>query len=364
MANTNEFHADIAFHPGETLAEKLEELSMGPKEFALRAGKPEKTILAILRGDSSITPEMAVIFESVLSIPARFWIKKQYSFDEYKAREKRALSIRNAMDWAGRFPYADMVRHGWVAARAKPEEKVAELLNFFGVSSPEAWENYFFNQQLKVAFRISLAGTKAPHALSAWIRQGEIQARAIECGPYSEPEFRKALDDIKIIMAQQPEDFFQKLQKACLACGLKVVHTACVKNAPLSGASRWIRDNPLIQLTGRYKQNDRFWFTFFHEAGHILRHGKKDIFLENVEYSEADLQKEKEADDFAEEWTFSRAQEHEVLKEKPLALERVREFAIKFNTHPAMIIGRLHKKGILPYSVGNEFLVKIDLSGE
>lgn len=48
----------------------------------------------------------------------------------------------------------------------------------------------------------------------------------------------------------------------------------------------WLDDTPFIQLTGRFKRNDVFWFTFFHEAGHILLHGKKDVFLENIEYAD------------------------------------------------------------------------------
>lgn len=362
MATVNEFYTDIAFHPGETLAEKLEELKMGPKEFAIRTGKPEKTIIAILKGDSAITPEMAVLFESVLKIPANFWIKRQFSFDEYKAREKRAVAIEEAKDWAKCFPIADMVKCGWLNARTKAEEKVEELFHFFGVSSPDAWKDYFFNQQLKVAFRISLAHTKEPYAISAWIRQGEIQASQLHCGAYSEAKFKKALKEIKTIMATQPDDFFEQLQQLCLACGVKVVYTPCIKKAPLSGATRWIDDNPLIQLTGRYKQNDRFWFTFFHEAGHILLHGKKDIFLEDIEYSEADLQKEAEANDFAVEWTFSNEQEQEVLDAIPLTIESIQEFAKKFNTHPAMIIGRFHKKELLHYAQGRDFFVKLEFS--
>jgi plasmid maintenance system antidote protein VapI len=66
MTKENQYFPSVVFHPGETLAEKLAELKMGPKEFAVRAGKPEKTIIAILKGDSSITPEMAILFESVL----------------------------------------------------------------------------------------------------------------------------------------------------------------------------------------------------------------------------------------------------------------------------------------------------------
>jgi HTH-type transcriptional regulator / antitoxin HigA len=89
----NQYNGPIAFHPGETLAEKLEELGMGPKEFALCTGKPEKTIIAIFKGQSSITPEMAVQFEHVLQIPAHFWINKQRSYDEYLTREARKITL-------------------------------------------------------------------------------------------------------------------------------------------------------------------------------------------------------------------------------------------------------------------------------
>lgn len=360
MATENEFYADIAFHPGETLEEKLEELKMGPKEFSVRTGKPEKTIIAVLKGDSAITPEMAVLFESVLKIPASFWIKRQFSFDEYKAREKRNLAIEEAKEWAKCFPIADMVKCGWLVEKKNPNDKVAGLFHFFGVSSPDAWRDYFCNQQLKVAFRISLTNTKEPYAISAWIRQGEIQARRLNCGEYVGSKFKTALKEIKTIMATQPFDFFNQLQQICLSCGVKVVHTPCIKKAPLSGAARWIDDNPLIQLSGRYLQNDRFWFTFFHEAGHILLHGKKDIFLEDIDYSDTDLQKETEANEFAVEWTFSKEQEKEILETRPITIEKISAFAKKFNTHPAMIIGRFQNMRLLNYSQGRDFFIKLD----
>ena len=170
MIPQNEFILDIAFHPGETLAEKLEEINMGPKEFAIRTGKPEKTINAVLKGESAITSDMAILFEDVLQIPARFWLKQQYEYDEYIARQKRQFVIELAKDWARAFPYAEMAKLGWVIPTTKVEEKVVHLFKYFGLSSSEAWEEYFYKQQLKVAFRISLHNTKNPHALSAWIR--------------------------------------------------------------------------------------------------------------------------------------------------------------------------------------------------
>ena len=114
-------------------------------------------------------------------------------------------------------------------------------------------------------------------------------------------------------------------------------------------------------MTGRYNQNDRFWFTFFHEVGHILLHGKKDIFLEDIEYNDYDQDKEREADEFAIKWTLSEDEEREIVENAPLYEEDIVRYAKKFNTHPAMIIGRLQKKGLLPYSVGREFFIKLDL---
>lgn len=88
MTKKNEFILDIAFHPGEILAEKLEEINMGPKEFSIRTGKPEKTIIAVLKGESAITPDMAASFENVLKIPVGFWLKRQYRYDEYIVHQK------------------------------------------------------------------------------------------------------------------------------------------------------------------------------------------------------------------------------------------------------------------------------------
>lgn len=57
---------------------------MSVKEFAVRISKPEKTVIAIIKVDSSITPEMAVAFENVTKIPANFWINRQNIYDKVK----------------------------------------------------------------------------------------------------------------------------------------------------------------------------------------------------------------------------------------------------------------------------------------
>jgi HTH-type transcriptional regulator / antitoxin HigA len=303
MLIQNQYTPQSRPHPGETLEEKLEEMGMGPKEFALRTSKPEKTIIAVLKGQSAITSDMAVQFEHVTNIPAHFWMDHQRSFDENIARKKQKELLATYAEWSGQFPLTEMIKQGWINSVSTLEEKTLELLTFFGFSTPDSWQNYYFNQQLKIAFRISLAYTREPYVLSAWLRKGEIQASELPTNPYSEKVFKELLPQIKALLDEHPSDFFEKLQFTCLKAGVKVVHTPCLSKAPINGSTRWLKNTPLLQLSGRYKRNNSFCFTFFHEAGHILLHGKKDVFLENIKYPDRESEKEREADNFAIKWT-------------------------------------------------------------
>lgn len=364
MATQNQYIPQTFPHPGETLEEKLQEIGMGAKEFGIRTGKPEKTIYAILKGESSITADMAVLFESVTKIPANFWLNSQRLYDEYVARERHKEIIALAITWARQFPLSDMIKKGWIPACKTIEEKTMALLSFFSLSSPEAWRKYYLEQELKVAFSISLAHTKEPYAISAWLRKGELQAAKIATITYSEKGFRELLPELKSLMANQPDDFLKQIQMLCSKVGVKVVYTPCLPKAPINGSTRWLKDTPLIQLSGRYKRNDNFWFAFFHEAGHILLHGKKDVFLENIEYPDKRNEKEVQADDFAIKWTLSELEEKMIMDSTPLNKEKIRDFAQKFNTHPAIIIGRLQHKKRIPFSVGRDLIVPIDIAGD
>lgn len=357
----NQYFPESVSHPGRSLLQKLEEMGMGKKEFAIRTDKPEKTISEVIAGQSSITSEMAVKFEDVLKIPASFWLKRQQDYDEAKARKAREDIVKNASPWALLFPYAKMAAMGWVPKTRIVEEKVKALFSFFQVSTPEAWEKYYFEKALLVEFRVSLAHSNEPFAVAAWLRRGELQAQELPSYEFSGKKLKESLPAIKEVMATQPADFFIQLQGICQKAGVKVVYTPCLPGAPIHGSTRWIGNTPLIQLSARYKTNDKFWFTFFHEVGHILLHGKKYISIENISYDGLELEKEREADEFAVTWTFSKEEEELVLESAPLSSKDIIAFAKKFGTHPAIIIGRFQHKKLIPYYKGREFIESIDL---
>lgn len=360
MATINEYYPESVTHPSDFLIESLEEKQIGAKEFAVKTGKPEKTITALLKGESSITPDMAILFEQVLKIPAHFWIEAQRNYDEYIARVNFQEKIEQCKEWAKNFPYSKMANLGWVKKTKKLEEKVVELFNFFEVASQKGFEDYYYNQRTKVAFRISLKNHENATAIAAWLRQGELQAEKIDSPDFNMAVFKKKLPEIKALMAKQPNNFFEELHDICKSAGVKVVYTPCLPKAPIHGSTRWIKDVPLIQLSGRYRRNDIFWFTFFHEVGHILLHGKKYVSIENIDIEGENKDFENEADNFASNWILSKKEEQEILNLNPLTYDKIVKYAEKFGTHPACIIGRFQHEKIIPYGVGNELFEPIN----
>ena len=362
MATKNEYHPDTVSHPGMMLEEKLEELDMPVKEFAVRTGKPEQTIIKVLKGKSSITPDMAIQFEKVLGIPAKGWLRHDRAYQEYNARIKYRQAIKNAIDWMRRFPYRDMVKCGWVPDTRKPEERVENLFSFFGISSADAWADYFMEGKLKVSFRLSLKSAQNPEALSVWLRHGEITAPKMEAAPYQPDTFKSALKDLKSLI-HTPEDpaFFKKLQKICADAGVKVIYSPKTEGAPVSGATRFIGDHPVIQLSNRYKWHDTFWFNFFHEAGHILKHGRKEVFLEGVDYDDADQKKEEEANTFAARHLLPGKALANLIASGTITEESILKAAEEADTHPGIVVGRLQHDKVIGHNQFNGLRVRLDL---
>ncbi len=370
MAGLYRFEPDYAVHPGETLREKLEELNMNPKEFAVRVGKPVKTISNILNGKSSITPEIAVQFEKVLGISASFWMAKQANYSEYIAREKEKQKLEDGIEWAKKFPYKQLAEMGYVKNTRRSKERVEELLNFFNISKPEAWKKIYLEQAVPVFFRISLNHTKDPYSLSILLRIGEIEAGKMKRKPYNRKKLKEILPILKEIMISEDTNFLEKIQQYCLEAGVKVVYTKSLLKVPINGVVRWIDENPIIQITDRYKRYDVFWFSLFHELGHVLLHGrKKNIFLEDIENINIHDEKEEEANKFAENYLLSKEQYNEIItainlsdKTPNIILKIINEYAKKFRTHKDIIIGRIlyYNKELYKFSFLRKELKKID----
>lgn len=355
--------------PGDTLLETIEYKGISQTDLAKRMGRPIKTINEIIQGKAQITPETAIQLERALDIPASFWLERERNYRLELAEIEDAEQLIQQKDWLKNFPIKQMMDYGWIAPKSKEIVDLMDaLLKFFGVAGKDAfYEATCFAYIEESAFRLTNQDKKNPYALAAWLKQGEKQAEKMEVAPFDNKLFRANLGKIKNIMVKHPEDFFAQLQQLCANAGVKVVHTPSLKNSKVHGSTRWVNDSPLIQLSNQFRRNDIFWFTFFHEAGHILKHGKKELFVEGMEYSIEGKIKEEEANNFAMDYTFSEKEEKDFMElrsPKGWTTDQVLDFAKKINTHPAMIVGRLERNKEITPGQGyiHGFYKKIELT--
>jgi HTH-type transcriptional regulator/antitoxin HigA len=361
MATTLEIAKSLLSPPGDTIQEHIDFIGMSQAELAERMGRPKEKINDLIKGRESLTIPTAFQLEKVLGIPASFWLnsEKSYRQEVYELLQQEALEKKQ--EWLNAFPVNDMRKYGWLPDTKEKHILVDSLLKFFCVASTDEWERIYIDEEVSVAFRVSLAHTQSPHAISAWLRKGEIQAKEIEIAAFDKKKFKEALTEIKELAFLMPDDYTQQLQNICAKCGVAVVFTQNLPKAPISGATRWFHNKPIIQLSGRFKTNDHFWFTFFHEAAHIILHGKKDIFLENVEGIEIDQEKEDEANAFAAKTLIDEKDWREIVNILPLLPFEIAAYAQKLRIPAGIIVGRLQHEDLVSKAFANELKVKINL---
>jgi hypothetical protein len=206
---------------------------------------------------------------------------------------------------------------------------------------------------LPVAYRQHNSHEVFPEAVSAWLRKGELMAATMQCADYNKEAFRMALDEIRKLTTESPEDFVPTMQTLCAKAGVAVVLVPPLPKTGVSGATRWLNPNKaIIQLSVRYKTDDHLWFTFFHEAGHILLHGKKELFLEGT--NGLDGEKETEANMFAQNELIPRKAYRQFIDNVDFSPGAIKSFAKEVAIAPGIIVGQLQHSAHLKFHQCNE----------
>ncbi|MBE9049365.1 HigA family addiction module antidote protein [Nostocales cyanobacterium LEGE 11386] len=365
MINTikNQYTPDYISPPGETLLEVLEERGMTQAELAERTGRPKKTINEIINGKTAITPETALQLERVLNVPASFWNNREKQYREFLAQQEEKERLEKQVAWMKGIPITAMIKYGWIRRYRDKVEQLREVLNFFAVASPEQCED-IWSRNL-VYFRKSQTFQSDFGDVVAWLRRGEIEASEIACAPYDAHKFREALQKIRHLTLETPEIFQPEMVRLCSESGVALVFVPQLPKTRTSGATHWLNsDKALIQLSLRYKTNDNLWFAFFHEAGHILLHGKREIFLEGTGIgSIEDQDKEKEANKFSEDILIPPADLKRFLaRVQQLSKANIEQFATEIGIAPGIVVGRLQHDKVLPPSHCNDLKQKWEWS--
>ncbi len=336
------FNPNIAIPPGETLIEFLNSIEMSQVELSKRIGISTKHLSGIIKGKASITPETALGLESIFGTPASFWNNLEVKYREIKTRLEEKEKILNETGVAKIIPYANIANLGFVTRTRKAEEKVINLRSFFGTASLE-----FVPDVIPAAFRRTMQREASSLSLAAWLRIGEILAGKVETEPFDKEKVQSVIPDLKKLSLLNPEEFLPGIERYCVSCGIVFVLVPHLPKTYAYGATKWVSPKKaLLQLGNRGSYADIFWFTFFHELGHIILHSKKETFIEEDGTSN---KIEQEADEFASKTLISRKEYEIFIGKDNITRQSIMEFSEKMEIHPCILVGRLQHDGIIDY---------------
>jgi len=357
---SNQYDPDYVSPPGETLQETLQALGMPQASLAGRTGRSLKMINEIIKGKAPITPKMALELERVVGVPATFWNNRERYYREFVARIEEQKRLESFISWLEKVPIRAMVKYGWIKSYKNKVEQLKEVLKFFGIASPNQWPVAIQTYLGNAAFRKSQAFDSDFEALVSWLRKGESDGKNIYCKPYEPAKFRAILSRVRLLTLEPPEVFQTELIKLCALCGVAVVFIHELPKTQVSGATRWLTPKKaLIQLSLRYKTDDHLWFSFFHEAGHIITHGKRDVFIEGTRLK-MDETKEEAANTFAADYLIPKRDYLNFISDYKLSKTNIEKFASKIQISPGIVVGRLQHDKLLPMTHCNDLKVRFE----
>lgn len=339
MPSSNEFTPDWYSPPGDTIADILHERGLSAEQFADQMGYRTARANNLLDGEEEITAETARKLEVVLGAPARFWMIRELQYREDVSRlcGKAESAVGHA--WLKNLPLKDMVKFRWIDAPT-----ITACLHFFDVPNPSAWFDVYDRLLQTTAFHTSPTFDSQIGAVAAWLRQAEIQSASINCLLWDSKRFQEILPSIRALTrTKDPNNFIPELTRHCSECGVALVILRSPSGCRASGATRFLSpQKTLLQLSFRYLSDDQFWFTFFHEAAHLILHSDNAMFLESPDLSPS--REENEASEFAGKILIP-AEFTAELMNLPVDGKEVIRFARTLGISPGIVVGQLQHHG-------------------
>ncbi|MDJ1497629.1 HigA family addiction module antitoxin [Cytophagaceae bacterium DM2B3-1] len=360
MSNkTTTFQPDWISCPGSTIADILEERNMTISSFAQGMDISIDSINNLIDGKVSIDQRMASKLAKILGSSEQFWLKRQQNYDISVAKLEKIDEDR----WLRDIPLKEIKQLGWIQ---NEYNDVKACLNFFGITTVKDWYAKYEEEVTEhVVFRTSPTFKSQLGALACWLRKGEQIGSDIKCKPWNISLFESSLKEIRQLTKEKdPKKFIPKLRAICAEAGVAIAMVPPIKGCRASGAAKFITpDKALLIFSFRYLSDDHFWFSFFHEAGHLILHSdnKNDIFLEGVA-SEIGMsennyrinQMEEEANSFAGETLIPHQYQNKLFSLQKNKRSII-SFALEVGVSAGIIIGQLQHYGIIKRNYLNDY---------
>ena len=340
MSNYIEYNDKVAFHPGYYIKEMVEESGLTQEDFAKRLGTTPKNLSILIRGEQSLSIDIAAKLSRMLGTTVSFWLSLQQAYDEKCAEYLLAEELKKEREVFKLIDYKYFREYfGFPDLPRKIDEQIKLVREFLSIASLTVLEK----QSLAVNYRSysdELSRSNIVNA-NAMVQIAVNQTLKTETPKFNKKEFEKAVD-FALTQTKNHERFLVEVRNAFLTSGVVLVVLPNLKNSGINGATKKVDGKVMLMVNDRRHYADTFWFTLFHEIGHIMN-GDLGISV--------DTDAEDEADRFAQNMLIPQDKYSQFISKcRHLDENSIRAFADSIDQDPGIVLGRLQKERYISYS--------------
>lgn len=341
MSNYVEYHGTVAFHPGYYLKEIVDESGLTQEDFAKRLDTTPKNLSLLIRGEQNLSVDIALKLSRMLGTSVMYWLNLQNSYDslimEFKSDEELEIErkVFKSLDYKyfrDNFGLPDLPR--------KIDEQIKEVRNFLNVATLKV----FTKKDMAVSFRSSAKELTEANIIKAntMVQIATNKALKVDAPKFNRHKFEDAAR-YALTLTKDHDKFYPLLYKAFLNAGVIFIILPNLTGSKINGATKKIGDNIMLMVNDRRLNADSFWFTLFHEIGHIIN-GDYGISFEKETGEREEL-----ANKYAEDSLIPEKLYKEFREKGQFDLQAIRLFADQINRDPGIVLGRLQKEEIVSY---------------
>lgn len=341
--------------PGRRLQDELDARGWTQQDLAKVIARPPQMISEIINAKKQITPETALELSEAFGTSAEFWSKLEADYQLFLARKKpRNSLIPKRSQLFESVPVREIMKNGWLKTTTDTDELERELCNFLEINSIDE------SPAIAVNFRQTHLETHNPEtrAQIAWVMRVQKLARKQNVGRFDLYQLEDVVNSLLRLTYEQ--EGIRRVPQLLKEAGIRFIVVPHLSKTYLDGAAFYLAERePVIALTLRYDRVDNFWFVLLHELAHIYR-GHENVYVDRVEGQDAD-EAEAEANAYSRDWLVPAEAYQSFVENSFLGFDDndILRFSTEIRRHPGIVIGRLQRDNLLPYSKGRHYLEKI-----
>ena len=341
MSNYIEYKDKIAFHPGYYIKEIIEDSGLTQEDFAKRLDTTPKNLSILIRGEQSLSIDIVMKLSRMQGASVGYWLNLQNAYDSLIAEFKSDEELVEERKIFGHLEYRYFRENfGLPDLERKKDEQIKRVREYLNVATLSVLKK----RDMAVSFRSTETELTEANTVkaNAMVQIATNRALKTNAPKFNKKEFEQAVR-YALTLTHNHEDFYPLIRERFYDAGVVFVILPNISGSKTNGATKKIGDNVMLMVNDRRLNADTFWFTLFHEIGHVMN-GDFGISFEKESGEQEDR-----ANKYARDMLIPPEQYQEFVRENKFDIYSIRRFARKINRDPGIVLGRLQKDKKVEY---------------